>query len=166
MARKKRDDIKERDIGGLKYFDKLAPLLQRLHDDGCLRDKAGHRTLHYDQYCMLVLLYLFNPICSSLRAVQQASELPKVQKRLGCERAALGSLSEAGTVFDPERLIEIIHELGGQLQPIAKDARLKDVTLARILTLVDATLLKALPRVMAASVLKAQTGSGLVKWRL
>ncbi|NJR20182.1 MAG: hypothetical protein HC777_00890 [Hyphomonadaceae bacterium] len=54
---------------------------------------------------MLVLLYLFNPICSSLRAVQQASELPKVQKRLGCARAALGSLSEAATVFDSERLI-------------------------------------------------------------
>ena len=166
MARKKREEIQERDITGLKYFDKLAPLLERLHDDGCLRDKAGNRTLHYDQYCMLVLLYLFNPICSSLRAVQQASELPKVQKRLGCERAALGSLSEAGTVFDPERLIEIIQELGGQLQPIAKDARLKDVTLARTLTLVDATLLKALPRVMAASVLKAETGSGMVKWRL
>ena len=166
MARKNRDEIQERDIGGLKYFDQLAPLLERLHDDGCLRDKAGNRTLHYDQYCMLVLLYLFNPICSSLRAVQQASELPKVQKRLGCDRAALGSLSEAGTVFDPERLIEIIQELGGQLQPIAKDARLKDVTLARTLTLVDATLLKALPRVMAASVLKAQTGSGMVKWRL
>ena len=166
MARKKRDEIQERDISGLKYFDQLAPLLERLHDDGCVRDKAGNRTLHYDQYCLLVLLYLFNPICSSLRAVQQASELPKVQKRLGCERAALGSLSEAATVFDPERLIEIIQELGGQLQPIAKDARLKDVTLGRTLTLVDATLLKVLPRVMAASVLKAETGSGMVKWRL
>ena len=69
-------------------------------------------------------------------------------------------------MFDPERLIEIIQELGGQLSPIAKDARLKDVTLTKTLTLVDATLIKALPRVMAASVLKAQTGSGLVKWRL
>ncbi len=69
-------------------------------------------------------------------------------------------------MFDPEQLIEIIQELGGQLSPIAKDARLKDVTLTKTLTLVDATLIKALPRVMAASVLKAQTGSGLVKWRL
>ena len=50
-----------------------------------------------DQYCMLVLLYLFNPIVSSLRAVQQASELKKVQKKLGCERASLGSLSESVT---------------------------------------------------------------------
>ena len=33
MAGKKRDDIREKDISGLKYFDKLAPLLARLHDD-------------------------------------------------------------------------------------------------------------------------------------
>ncbi len=69
-------------------------------------------------------------------------------------------------MFDSDRLFEIIQELGGQLQPIAQDARLKDVTLTKMLTLVDATLIKALLRVMAASVLKAQTGSGLVKWRL
>ena len=70
--------IRSKDITGLKYFDKLAPLLERLHDDGCERDKAGNRDLHFDQYCMLVLLYLFNPVVTSLRAVQQASELDKV----------------------------------------------------------------------------------------
>ena len=76
-----------KDIVGHKYFDQLAPLLKRLHDDGCSRDKAGNRDLHFDQYSMLILLYLFNPICSSLRAVQQASELPNVLLRLGCGRA-------------------------------------------------------------------------------
>ena len=49
--------INERDITGLKYFDQLAPLLERLHNDGCERDRAGNRELHYDQYCMLLLLY-------------------------------------------------------------------------------------------------------------
>ncbi|HEY4260576.1 MAG TPA: IS4 family transposase [Schlesneria sp.] len=156
--------LAESDIGGLKYFDQLQPLLQRLKDDGCVRDRAGNRDLHYDQYCLLVLLYLFNPICSSLRAVQQASELPNVQKRLGCGRAALGSLSEASTVFDPARLIEIIQELGGQVQPLAKDPRLKE--LRETLTLVDATLITAMPRIMAASVMKRQMGRGTVKWRL
>ena len=100
--------LTEKDIVGLKYFDQLLPLFQRLHDDGCQRDKAGNRELHYDQYCLMVLVFLFNPICSSLRALQQASELQNVQKKLGCERAALGSLSEAATIFDPERLVEII----------------------------------------------------------
>ena len=111
MAGKKRDKIHERDITGLKYFARLAPLMARLHDDGCARDRAGNRELHYDQYCLLILLYLFNPVLVSLRAVQQASELPNVQKKLGCSRAALGSLSEAATVFDPERLKAIIAEL-------------------------------------------------------
>jgi len=92
--------LKESDITGLKYFDKLAPLLERLHDDACERDKAGNRELHFDQYCLLILLYLFNPVVTSLRGIQQASTLGKVQEKLGCPRAALGSLSEAGSVFD------------------------------------------------------------------
>lgn len=164
MAGKRREEITERDISGLKYFDKLAPLLERLHDDGCARDRAGNRELHYDQYCMLILLYLFNPTVTSLRGLQQASELDKVQKRLGCERAALGSLSEAATVFDPEPLKEIIAELGAQLQPLGRDPRLRDVPGA--LTAVDGTLLSALPKLMQASCLKRATGSGLLKWRL
>lgn len=90
--------LKESDITGLKYFDQLAPLLERLHEDGCQRDRAGNRTLHYDQYGMLMLLYLFNPIVTSLRGIQQASELKNVQRKLGCARASLGSLSEATSV--------------------------------------------------------------------
>jgi hypothetical protein len=164
MARKERDRIQEQDITGLKYFDRLAPLLERLRDVGCERDRAGNRELHYDQYCLLVLLYLFNPIVTSLRGIQQASELAKVQKKLGCPRASLGSLSEAATVFDAERLKEIIAELGAELQPLARDPRLKDIPHA--LTLVDGTLLTVLPQMMQASWLKSQMGSGLVKWRL
>src|SRR6195256_5048392 len=127
MAGKPREKVTERQLTGLKYFDKLAPLLERLHDDGCGRDRAGNRQLHYDQYCLLILLYLFNPIVTSLRGLQQASELAKVQKKLGCSRAALGSLSEAASVFDPERLKDIIAELGAQLQPLGRDPRLRDV---------------------------------------
>lgn len=164
MAGKKRQEIREKDITGLKYFDKLAPLLTRLHDVGCQRDKAGNRQLHFDQYCMLILLYLFNPIVVSLRGIQQASQLAIVQRKLGCPRAALGSLSEAACVFDAERLQAIIAELGAELQPLQRDARLQD--LPHTLTLVDGTLIAALPKVMEASWLKATTGSGLVKWRL
>lgn len=91
------------------------------------RDKAGNRELHFDQYCMLILLYLFNPVVTSLRGLQQASELDKVQKKLGCPRAALGSFSEAATVFDPERLKAIVTELGAELQPLGRDARLANV---------------------------------------
>jgi hypothetical protein len=164
MAGKKRDKIHDRDITGLKYFAKLAPLLARLHDDSCARDRAGNRQLHYDQYGLLLLLFLFNPIVSSLRGLQQASELKKVQKKLGCARAALGSLSEASTVFDPQRLREIIAELGHEATTLQRDPRLRDVP--GTLTAIDGTLLSALPTLMQAAVLKRATGSGLVKWRL
>lgn len=161
--------LTDQNIVGLKYFDELLPLFKRLHDDGCQRDKAGNRELHYDQYCLMILLYLFNPICSSLRAVQQASELKNVQKKLGCGRAALGSLSEAATVFDPERLIGIIGELSDRLPRSLHDARSRDEKLnglAGTLTLVDATLVTAMPRIMQASVRSRRGESGTVKWRL
>jgi len=164
MARQQRDPLCEQDITGLKYFDRLAPLLERLHDDACARDKAGNRVLPYDQYCLLILLYLFNPLVTSLRGIQQASELANVQKKLGCARAALGSLSEAASVFDSERLKQIVEELGQELSSLPRDPRLRDVPGA--LVAVDGTLLSALPKLMEASCLKRSTGTGLVKWRL
>jgi len=160
----KKPKLTEKDITGLKFFDQLAPLLQRLHDDACERDTAGNRKLHFDQYAMLMLLYLFNPIVTSLRGLQQASELKNVQRKLGCSRSSLGSLSEAATVFDPDRLKEIIGELGDQLQPLAQDKRLQDIQ--QTITLVDGSLITALPRIMEASFRKATTGDGMIKWRL
>jgi hypothetical protein len=151
-------------VHGLKYLDQLNSLLKHLHGVGCQRDAAHNRKLHYDQYCMLILLFLFNPAIKALRGLQQTSELKSVQKRLGCPRVSLGSFSEAAAVFEPERLKGIIGELGGRLQPHSRDPRLQD--LQHTVTLVDATLLTALPRMAEASFLKATTGNGLVKWRL
>jgi hypothetical protein len=54
--------------------------------------------------------------------------------------------------------------LGAELQPLGHNPRLQEIT--QTLTLVDSTLLSALPKLMQASWLKRQTGSGLVKWRL
>jgi hypothetical protein len=82
---------------------------------GCRRDKAGNRKLHFDEYCLLVLLSLFNPTVTSLRSLQQASQLKGVQKKLGCSRVSLGSFSEATDVFDPTRLEAIIEQLLGQI---------------------------------------------------
>lgn len=143
MAPKRRAPIAERDLGGLKYFKVLGPLLDRLHHDATARDHAGNRVLHFDQYAGLLLLAFFNPILSSLRSIQQASGLAKIQKKLGCERAALGSLSEAGRVFDPELLREIIGELAAQALPQIQG---REAEALRGLTAVDGTLLTALPK--------------------
>ncbi len=141
----KRHEIQAHEVQGLKYFKAVSGLLESLHEVGCERDRAGNRLLHMDQYVCLVLLYLFNPICTSRRSLQQASERKKVQKKLGVPRASLGSLSEAATVFDSQRLLAIIDELGKPLQPMATPDKLKD--LPGILTAVDGTLLQALPRI-------------------
>lgn len=164
MSRSQREKVREEQLTGFKYFDRLGPLFVRLHQVGCGPDKAHNRTLHFDQYCALVLLYLFNPVVVSLRSIQQASELKKVQRKLGCARASLGSLSESSHVFDPALLAEIIGELGAQLQPIAADARLAE--LRHTVTLVDGTLLKALPRIAEAMWLSTRTGTKHHAWRL
>ncbi len=159
------DQLQESDVEGLKYFAMIAPLLRRLHLDGCKRDKAKKRDLHFDQHCMLVLLYLFNPTITSLRGIQQASELKKVQKKLGCSRTSLGSLSEASGVFDSHRLKEIIAELSQKGQTVPGRFEFGKID-NKTITLVDGSLVSAMPNIIQASLLKASKGSGLVKWRL
>ena len=117
-----------------------------MHKDGCERDKAGNRDLHFDQYCMRILLYLFNPIVTSLRGIQQASELGN--KKTGLCWAALGSLSEASSVFDAERL-KRSSKNSRRSGDCVNHPRLGDMM--HTMTLVDGTLLSAVPKVMEAS---------------
>jgi len=124
-------------------------MLESLHEAGCQRDRAGNRQLHMDQYMSLLLLYMFNPICTSLRAVQQASELQKVQRKLGCPRASLGSLSESARVFDSRLMQDIIEQLSDKLKPISSHSKLED--LPGILTAVDGTVIPALSKMAWAA---------------
>jgi hypothetical protein len=144
----KSKDIRTSDLKGFKYFKNISKLLQTLHKAGCERDRAGNRILHMDQYICLLLLCMFSPVCTSLRAMQQASKLKKVQSKLRLPRAALGSLSEASRVFDSELLIGIIGDLVKELEPIPHCAKLDE--LKAVLTVVDGTLFKALPKTVEA----------------
>lgn len=148
VAGKKRIDVEEKNLRGFKHFKLLMPILEKLHSHACDRDKAGNRKLHYDQYTALILLYFFNPIVSSLRGIQQTSKLKKVQRLLNCSRASLGSLSDAARVFDPELLRGIIGELIDKLPTIQHNSAFSDIK--GIITLVDGTLLPALPKLVAA----------------
>lgn len=143
MAQPRRVDVRDKDLHGLKYFRLVGPLLERLQNDAVARDKAGNRQLFFDQYAGLLLLTFFSPIVTSLRALQQASGLAKVQKLLGCQRAALGSLSEAGRVFDPALLRQIIGDLARQALPLAQG---REAEALRGLTAVDGTVMAALPK--------------------
>jgi len=148
MAGERKPEIKEEDLHGFKHFKLLTPLLQKLHHHACERDKAGNRILHFDQYAALILLYFFNPMVSSLRGIQQASQLKKVQRILGCCRASLGSLSDASRIFDASLLRDIIGELVDQL-PTPQNNKAFD-EIKGIITLVDGSLLPALPKIAEA----------------
>ncbi len=143
MARQRRPQIFAKDVQGLKYFSILSPFLERLHDAGTDGDRAGNRRFFFDHYASLILLYFFNPILTSLRGLQQASALDKVQKQLGCERVSLGSFSEASGVFDAELLPPIIQELAAQALPLQSG---KEAEALRGLTAADGSLLPALPK--------------------
>jgi hypothetical protein len=142
-ARKRRPTVRAKDLQGLKYFQRLRPLLERLHDVGAERDAAGNRQLFFDDYAALILLFFFNPVLTSLRSLQQASDLDKVQDKLGCPRTSLGALSAAARTFDAEALQQIVGELAQEALPLQAG---KDAEVLRGLTAVDGSLLPALPK--------------------
>src|ERR1700690_3201515 len=143
MAPQRRPEVRAKDIQGLKYFKRLRPLLQPLHDASTERDHAGNRQLFFDDYAALILLFFFNPVLTSLRSLQQASDLHKVQDKLDCPRASLGSLSAAARTFDAQALQQIVGELAQEALPLQAG---KDAEVLRGLTAVDGSLLPALPK--------------------
>ena len=143
MARRQRPKPTASDLEGLEYFDALVPLLARLKDVGTDRDRAGNRQLFFDQYISLLLLYFFSPTITSLRALQQASTLEAVQRRLGVRATSLGSFSEAARLFDAQALHQILRELADKAVPIIDGPEAKQLL---YLTAVDGSIFRAFPR--------------------
>jgi len=158
------EQITEEQLRGLKYFKRLSPLLDRLHEVGTDRDRAGNRQLFFDQYCKLVLLYLFNPLISSMRMLQESLQLNNAARAVGVKRFSVGSFSEAPAVFDPQALKEIIKELANEIRPLAGDPRLKD--LKHLITLADGTILAALPKLVSTIYNQGNNGKPMHGWRL
>jgi len=141
-------------VRGFKYLRLVGTLLQALHEVGTARDRAGNRQLFYDQYATLLLLYFFTPTVTSLRGLQQVSGLSKVQQQWGIPQVGLSTLSEAATVFDAERLQEVISELALRAwqQPAHGQALAgnREQEFLRDLVAIDGSLLPALPRMVWA----------------
>ncbi|MGN6368650.1 MAG: IS4 family transposase [Phycisphaerae bacterium] len=150
MAKPRREAVTEDQLQGFKYFKKLLPLLDSLHDHATERDRAGNRQLHFDQYLSLQLLFFFNPVITSMRGLVQASSLGRVRRKLGIASTSLGSFSEAGGVFDAQLLKPVIKELGRELRPLKHDSRLDD--LPGVLTAVDGTEITALSNLVGRSI--------------
>ena len=156
--------VKIEGLRGFKQLGQVAKLLSSLHDCGCDRDKADNRELHFDDYVLLILLYLFNPLLDSLAMLQKASCLSEVQQRLGIKRFSMGSFSESCRVFEPQQLQQVVDQLAGELRPIDRQGLLRE--LPGKLTLVDSTLLQTLCTVSEAMFLPLGDGRHSHAWRL
>lgn len=142
--RHKKNPIPESVLRGFKYFKVLSPILERLHSE----NNHHNRELYFDQYIAMLLFYFFNPVVTSLRAIQQVSGLKKVQKILGVKRTSLGSLSEAGNVFNSQLMEPILQQLAEKAIALEVDPKLKAIE--ETLVAVDGTLLRALPKMLWA----------------
>lgn len=142
--RHKKNPIPESVLRGFKYFKVLSPILERLHSE----NNHHNRELYFDQYIAMLLFYFFNPVITSLRAIQQVSGLKKVQKILGVKRTSLGSLSEAGNVFNSQLMEPILQQLAEKAIPLEVDSKLKAIE--ETLVAVDGSLLRALPKMLWA----------------
>lgn len=167
MARTSKNDtqkrVRESDLTGLRDLAAMAKLLEPLHAIGTQRDQAGNRTLHMDQYCLLVLMWLYNPVIDSLRGLQQASDLKGVQKRLGVGRASLGSLSESVTIFDPEPLAELAAELSDKLPDWTPE---RFDCIPKKITAVDGSVFRLLTQIMELAWLPKGDGKSSCGYRL
>src|SRR5262249_26356598 len=120
------------------------------------------RKLHFDQYCALILLFLLNPVLRSFRALQQASLLEQVRRKVGCSRTSLGSLSEAVEILEPQRLEAIIAELWAAAPPTRG---LGKGYVRRVLPAVDGSVVKTLASLAEAAYLRDQNGNTHCGWR-
>jgi hypothetical protein len=143
-------------LGHFKQLRKLAGLLSFLHDNGCDRDKADNRELHFDDYVLLILLWMFNPALDGMRALQRVSGVEEVQKKLNIKRFSLGSFSESCRQFEPSLLKGVVEQLAGEMKPLARQEMFKK--LPGIVELVDGTLLKTLRTVVEAMWLPGSDG--------
>lgn len=164
MPASKDSGITVDDLRGIKQLRRVAGLLGTLHEAGCDRDRAGNRDLHFDDYVLLVLLYLFNPMIDSMRTLQKVAALPEARKRLGVKPFSLGSFSESCRVFDPAMLQGVVDQLARGLLPVERHALLGD--LPGKLTLVDATVIDTLCTVAEAMFLPLGQGRHSHAWRL
>lgn len=144
----KKEQIEQASLSGMRDLKAIRSLLERLKSVGTERDKAGNRTLHMNEYCLMVLFWLYNPIIDSMRALQQANELEKVQKRFRFGRTSLGSLSESVRVFDPELLVGLAEELSQRLPERTPE---KFHAIDKKITAVDGSVFKVLSQIAELS---------------
>lgn len=98
----------------------------RLLDDVLhhLRQAYDHpnRKLFFDDLLVAMLLAFFNPVARSLRGVEDASQMPGVNRHLDIEALKRSTTSDALALFDPDLLLPLIRDLRARISPRQADA--------------------------------------------
>ena len=140
----KKRPVRAHEVCGAKYLRTIRKHIMPLHDDRA----SPNRKLHFDEYVAFDLMHFFNPLLDSARALQQASTLRRVQERFGVPRFSLGSFSEAGGRFHPERLERVIAELVESVHDLGMHRQLS--ALQKHLTAVDSTIMRGVASMLWA----------------
>lgn len=106
-GRKARAKILPQQITGRDYVRLLDGYLRRL------RAAYPHpnRLLHYDDVVVAYLFSFFNATLRSLRCIEDASQLPGVNKFFSIDCVCKSTLSDANALFDPQLLEPLIADL-------------------------------------------------------
>jgi hypothetical protein len=117
--------VRDHDLLGGRYVRSLQKSLSQL--------RAAHshpnRTLYFDDVTIAYLLAFFSPTLRSLRMLEDASGLPRMQQHLSVARICRSTLSDANKVFDPTLLEPIIEDLTAQIPHLRRsDPMLGELT--------------------------------------
>lgn len=91
---------------------------------GHLRAAYDHpnRRLYFDDLFIALLLAFYNPVVRSLRGVEDASQMPKINQHLDLDAIRRSTASDALAVFDPQLLMPLIADLRRRVSPRQMDA--------------------------------------------
>jgi hypothetical protein len=137
--------LSERELGAWRHLRRFREVLARVQDKLAVHPSFSDpkRRLALGDYLSLFLLGLFNPVARTLRGLQQASHLPRVQAEVCGRPVSLGSFSEAQYLIDPALLEAVFAEFAAEVtggEDLPAEARTQR-WLAR-----DSSLFAALPR--------------------
>ena len=123
-GRKKRAKVLPGQVTGRDYVRTLQGFLGRL------RAAYDHpnRVLFYDDVLVAYLLAFFNPTLRSLRCIEDASQLPGVNRFFDVDAVCRSTLSDANALFDPQHLQGLIDDLRRRLPNLKQqDSQLRSL---------------------------------------
>lgn len=115
--RRRRQRLNKQNVIGLpqiQFVEDALVHLRQAHDH-------PNRKLFFDDLFVAMLLAFYNPVIRSLRGIEDASQMPGINKHLDIDAIKRSTVSDAMKVFDPELLLPLIKNLREQVTPKGMD---------------------------------------------